>query len=131
MSLHREPGSYRPNQITRDLTALQQPEGRAVFLAGSDIASGWNGNIDGAIESGLSAARGVGRLADRRRAASRQLGFGEARPQAPEGPMPLAVQPRICRVQPLYVILFIVLGLTSIKGHWIMFIIGSSPAVPR
>ncbi len=53
--------SYRPNQITRYLTALQQPEGR-VFLAGSDIASGWNGNIDGAIESGLSAARGVSRL---------------------------------------------------------------------
>jgi pseudooxynicotine oxidase len=53
--------TYRPNQITRYLTACQQPDGR-VFLAGSDIASGWNGNIDGAIESGISAARRVGRL---------------------------------------------------------------------
>jgi monoamine oxidase len=53
--------SYRPNQITHYLTDLQQPEER-VFLAGSDIASGWNGNIDGAIESGLSVARSVGRL---------------------------------------------------------------------
>jgi pseudooxynicotine oxidase len=53
--------SYRPMQITRYLTGLQQPEGR-VFLAGSDIASGWNGNIDGAIESGLSVARKVSRL---------------------------------------------------------------------
>ena len=53
--------SYRPNQITHYLADLQQPEGR-VFLAGSDIASGWNGNIDGAIESGLSVARSVGGL---------------------------------------------------------------------
>jgi len=52
--------SYRPNQISRYLVALQQPEER-VFFAGSDIASGWNGNIDGAIESGLSAAGGVSR----------------------------------------------------------------------
>jgi len=53
--------SYRPNQITRYLAELQESEGR-VFLAGSDIASGWNGNIDGAIESGLRAARNVSRL---------------------------------------------------------------------
>lgn len=53
--------SFRPNQITCHLAALQQPEDR-VFFAGSDIADGWNGNIDGAIESGLAAARSVGRL---------------------------------------------------------------------
>jgi monoamine oxidase len=48
----------RPRATTRYLRELQQPEGR-VFLAGSDVASGWNGFIDGAIESGLSAARAV------------------------------------------------------------------------
>jgi monoamine oxidase len=53
--------SYRPNQITRYLAELQQPEAR-VFLAGSDITSGANGNIDGASESGLHAARNVRRL---------------------------------------------------------------------
>jgi monoamine oxidase len=34
--------------------AMQQPEGRVV-LAGADIANGWAGFIDGAIESGLRA----------------------------------------------------------------------------
>lgn len=53
--------SYRPAQITRHLSAMQQPDGR-VFLAGSDISGGWNGNIDCAIESGARAARWVGRL---------------------------------------------------------------------
>jgi monoamine oxidase len=48
----------RPNAVTRYLRELQRPEGR-VFLAGSDIASGWSGFIDGAVESGLSAARAV------------------------------------------------------------------------
>jgi monoamine oxidase len=33
---------------------MQQPEGRVV-LAGADIANGWAGFIDGAIESGLRA----------------------------------------------------------------------------
>ena len=33
---------------------MQLPEGRVV-LAGSDIANGWAGFIDGAIESGLRA----------------------------------------------------------------------------
>ena len=47
---------YRPGQLSRYLRDLQQPEGR-VLLAGSDVASGWNGFIDGAIESGLTAAR--------------------------------------------------------------------------
>jgi len=49
---------YRPNQLTRHLRELQRPEGR-LFLAGSDTASGWNGFIDGAIESGLSVGRRV------------------------------------------------------------------------
>jgi monoamine oxidase len=47
---------YRPGQLTRSLRELQEPEGR-VLLAGSDVANGWNGFIDGAIESGLRAAR--------------------------------------------------------------------------
>ncbi|MDF9751992.1 monoamine oxidase [Arthrobacter sp. ES3-54] len=35
-----------------------------VLLAGSDIANGWSGFIDGAIESGMAAARdGAGLLA--------------------------------------------------------------------
>ena len=37
---------------------IQRPEGRVV-LAGADIADGWSGFIDGAIESGLTAARVV------------------------------------------------------------------------
>jgi monoamine oxidase len=49
---------YRPNQLSRYLRDLQQPDGR-VLLAGSDVASGWNGFIDGAIESGLTAVRGA------------------------------------------------------------------------
>lgn len=49
---------YRPNQLTRFLAELQRPEGH-VHLAGSDVASGWNGFIDGAIESGLRVARQI------------------------------------------------------------------------
>ncbi len=52
---------YRPNQLTRYLRELQRPEGR-VFITTSDVADGWNGFIDGAIESGLSNARRIGRL---------------------------------------------------------------------
>jgi monoamine oxidase len=43
---------YRPHVLTRDLRGLQQSEGR-VHFCGSDIADGWRGFIDGAIESGL------------------------------------------------------------------------------
>jgi monoamine oxidase len=50
--------SHRPLQISRYLAELQRPEGRVV-LAGADIADGWSGFIDGAIESGLTAARVV------------------------------------------------------------------------
>jgi pseudooxynicotine oxidase len=48
----------RPNQTTRYLQEIQRPEGR-VFFAGSETATGWNGFIDGAIESGLRVARDV------------------------------------------------------------------------
>jgi monoamine oxidase len=34
---------------------MQRPEGRLVFV-GSDIANGWSGFIDGAIESSLRGA---------------------------------------------------------------------------
>ena len=49
---------YRPNVLTSDLEELQRPE-ENVFFAGSDIASGWRGFIDGAIESGMRVARDV------------------------------------------------------------------------
>jgi len=49
---------FRPNQLTRYLAGLQQQEGR-LFFCGSETANGWNGFIDGAIESGLRAAREV------------------------------------------------------------------------
>jgi pseudooxynicotine oxidase len=52
---------FRPGQLTGALGALQAPHGRVVF-AGADLANGWNGFLDGAIESGLTAARSVCRL---------------------------------------------------------------------
>ena len=51
---------FRPNQLTGRLAELQEPEGR-VYLATADVADGWNGFIDGAIESGLTTARKVTR----------------------------------------------------------------------
>ena len=50
--------AHRPGWYLDHHRALQQPEGRIVF-AGGDIAEGWAGFIDGAIESGLRAARSV------------------------------------------------------------------------
>lgn len=50
--------AYRPGQVMRHASALQEPEGRIAF-AGSDLASGWCGWIDGAVESGHRAARQV------------------------------------------------------------------------
>ncbi|GAA1125165.1 NAD(P)/FAD-dependent oxidoreductase [Citricoccus alkalitolerans] len=44
--------------LTGSLAELQRPEGR-IHLAGSDFANGWGGFIDGAIESGIDAARVV------------------------------------------------------------------------
>jgi monoamine oxidase len=51
-------GSFGPGQMSRSLPDLQRPEGRT-FFAGGDIASGWSGYIDGAIESGIAAGRGA------------------------------------------------------------------------
>lgn len=49
---------HRVGFLTGAMRALQQPIGR-VRLAGSDIADGWGGFIDGAIESGMKAARDI------------------------------------------------------------------------
>jgi len=49
---------YRPGVLTQHLRELQRPEGN-VYMATADIANGWRGFIDGAIESGASAARQV------------------------------------------------------------------------
>jgi monoamine oxidase len=51
----------QPNQLLTQLPAIQQPHGRIAFASG-DIASGWNGFIDGAIESGFRAAEQLERL---------------------------------------------------------------------
>jgi monoamine oxidase len=44
--------THRPGWYTRHHAEMRRPEGR-LLLAGSDIANGWSGFIDGAIESGL------------------------------------------------------------------------------
>ncbi|WP_159101458.1 FAD-dependent oxidoreductase [Paenarthrobacter aurescens] len=54
---------YRPDQLTNDLEALQSPQ-PPVFFATGDIANGWNGYIDGAIETGITAAGAVTRYLD-------------------------------------------------------------------
>ena len=51
---------HRPGWYTRHHAEMRRPEGR-ILLAGSDLANGWSGFIDGAIESGLDAG---GRAAD-------------------------------------------------------------------
>jgi pseudooxynicotine dehydrogenase len=45
---------HRPGWYTSHHAEMRRPEGRLV-LAGSDLANGWAGFIDGAIESGLRA----------------------------------------------------------------------------
>jgi monoamine oxidase len=45
---------HRPGWYTAHHAEMRRPEGR-VLLAGSDLANGWSGFIDGAIESGLQA----------------------------------------------------------------------------
>jgi monoamine oxidase len=52
---------HRPGWYERYHAAMQEPEGRVV-LSGSDIANGWSGFIDGAIESGLRAGRMAAQL---------------------------------------------------------------------
>ena len=47
--------AYRPGQVMRFHSAFQEPEGRLTF-AGSDLALGWAGWMDGAIETGARAA---------------------------------------------------------------------------
>lgn len=54
-------GMLRPNQLTRSLEIAQEAHGR-LLLAGSDLAPGWGGFIDGAIESGMNASRRVTRI---------------------------------------------------------------------
>jgi cytochrome c2 len=48
----------RKGQMTHSLAALRKPHG-VVHFAGGDIALGWRGFIDGAIESGTRVARNV------------------------------------------------------------------------
>jgi pseudooxynicotine oxidase len=43
---------YRPNTLTEDFQELHVNQGN-VYFSGADIAHGWRGFIDGAIESGL------------------------------------------------------------------------------
>lgn len=45
----------RPGQLSGVFPQVQRPQGRIAF-AGSDLANGWSGYIDGAIESGATAA---------------------------------------------------------------------------
>jgi monoamine oxidase len=47
--------AYRPGQVMKYSNQLQEPHGR-VHFANSDLASGWAGWIDGAIESALRAS---------------------------------------------------------------------------
>ena len=47
---------YRPGQLTQGLAELRKAEG-GIFMAGADQAEGWRGFVDGAIESGITAAR--------------------------------------------------------------------------
>ncbi len=49
---------YRPGFFTKYFRELQRPEGR-IHFAGSDIANGWRGFIDGAIETGCTSARRI------------------------------------------------------------------------
>jgi len=51
-------GNFRPNQFSRYFQQALEPEG-CVCFASSDIAQGWRGFFDGAIESGVRAARQV------------------------------------------------------------------------
>ena len=46
----------RPGQLTSAYPAFRDPTGYLLF-AGADYADGWAGFVDGAIESGVRAAR--------------------------------------------------------------------------
>ncbi|MFH8252569.1 flavin monoamine oxidase family protein [Microbacterium sp. B2969] len=49
---------HRTGFLTSALPALQEPFGH-IHFAGADVADGWGGFIDGAIDSGLKAARSI------------------------------------------------------------------------
>lgn len=51
-------GNFRPQQFSKYFAAAMESDG-PVHFATSDIAQGWRGFFDGAIESGLRAARAV------------------------------------------------------------------------
>lgn len=57
--------AFRPGQITRFRAGLRRSEGRLAF-ATADMAIGWTGYIDGAIESGSRAAQRTKELLDAR-----------------------------------------------------------------
>ncbi len=69
--------AYRPGQLTRFHSAFQETEGRLAF-AGSDLALGWAGWMDGAVETGARAAAQVVEML----LASRGVGAGSIRPVA-------------------------------------------------
>ena len=52
--------TYRPGQLARYYSDFAVPHGRLHF-AGSDLARGWAGFMDGAIESGTDVAAALGR----------------------------------------------------------------------
>lgn len=52
---------YKPGQVSKYLSGLQATEGR-VFFASGDTAKGFRGFLDGAVESGLRAGRGVAKF---------------------------------------------------------------------
>ena len=54
---------HRPGWYEHHHAAMRRPEGN-VILAGSDLANGWAGFIDGAIESGLHAGAWASALAE-------------------------------------------------------------------
>ncbi len=74
----------RKGQMSRYLASLREPEG-LVHFAGGDIALGWRGFIDGAIESGTRVARDVmARLAPTEAHAAPHESAAAAAPSAPE-----------------------------------------------
>ncbi|CAF1188517.1 unnamed protein product [Adineta steineri] len=56
---------YKPGQMCSSLKALQIAE-PPIFFASGDIADGWRGFIDGAIESGLTNARYIQQYLNKR-----------------------------------------------------------------
>lgn len=49
---------HKPGFISESLADFQNSDGK-LFIAGTDFASGWSAFIDGAIESGMGAARSI------------------------------------------------------------------------